>query len=98
MRVHILESAVGDGFPQWNCNTGNNRGFFEGTTDVQTRTQSSITASADGQHRALINVLPNMRQQAIVSEGLHTFADAEMQEEVWPFFWLVDERGWIEMG
>lgn len=70
MRVHVLGSAAGGGFPQWNCNSGNNRRFFEGATDAQARTQSSITVSADGKHWVLINVSPDVRQQAIAFEGL----------------------------
>lgn len=82
MRVHVLGSAAGGGFPQWNCNSSNNRRFF----------------SADGQHWVLINASLDVRQQAIAFDGLRAFADAEMQEEVWQFSRLADESGWIETG
>lgn len=70
MRVHVLGSAAGGGFPQWNCNSGNNRRLFEGTTRAESRTQSSITVSADGERWVLINASPDVRQQVIAFEGL----------------------------
>lgn len=70
MRVHVLGSAAGGGFPQWNCNSGNNRRLFEGTTRAQPRTQSSITVSADGERWVLINASPDARQQVLGFEGL----------------------------
>lgn len=70
MRVHVLGSAAGGGFPQWNCNSGNNQRLHEGTTRAQARTQSSITVSADGERWVLINVSPDVRQQVIGFPGM----------------------------
>lgn len=75
MHVHILGSAAGGGFPQWNCNSGNNRRLFEGTSRAQARTQSSITVSADGEHWVLINASPDVRQQVIAFDGLRARPD-----------------------
>src|SRR5439155_1672535 len=48
MRVKIIGSAAGGGFPQWNCNYRLSRAARTGMSSVHTRTQSCIAASADG--------------------------------------------------
>lgn len=63
MRIRILGSAAGGGFPQWNCNCRNCRGVREGTLDAAPRTQSSITLSSDGEHWLLCNASPDIRAQ-----------------------------------
>jgi len=63
MRIRILGSAAGGGFPQWNCNCRNCRGVREGTLDADPRTQSSITLSSDGEHWLLCNASPDIRAQ-----------------------------------
>ena len=63
MRVRILGSAAGGGFPQWNCNCGNCRGVRDGTIRTRARTQSSIAASGDGQRWVLFNASPDILQQ-----------------------------------
>src|SRR5699024_1135308 len=62
--------AAGGGFPQWNCNSGNNQRFYEGRSHAQPRTQSSISISADGERWVLLNASPDIRQQVIDFEGL----------------------------
>jgi pyrroloquinoline quinone biosynthesis protein B len=59
----VLGSAAGGGFPQWNCNCVNCRGFRSGTFHAQARTQSSLALSADGQRWYLLNASPDIRQQ-----------------------------------
>lgn len=63
MKVHILGSAAGGGFPQWNCNCANCRGYREGTIRATARTQSSICISADGERWLLFNASPDIRAQ-----------------------------------
>ncbi|MGB0468548.1 MAG: pyrroloquinoline quinone biosynthesis protein PqqB [Pontibacterium sp.] len=63
MKIHILGSAAGGGFPQWNCNCRNCRGFREGTLNAKARTQSSIAVSIDGEHWILFNTSPDIRAQ-----------------------------------
>jgi pyrroloquinoline quinone biosynthesis protein B len=63
MRVRVLGSAAGGGFPQWNCNCGNCRGVREGTMRARPRTQSSIAASGDGRRWVLFNASPDILQQ-----------------------------------
>ncbi len=63
MKVHILGSAAGGGFPQWNCNCPNCSGWRQGSPRLRARTQSSITVSADGQNWVLFNASPDILQQ-----------------------------------
>ncbi len=63
MRVCLLGTAAGGGFPQWNCNCANCRGLRSGSLRVQARTQSCVALSADEQHWFLLNVSPDVRTQ-----------------------------------
>ena len=71
MRVRVLGSGAGGGFPQWNCNCDNCRGVRLGSRRVRPRTQSSIALSADGVRWYLINASPDIRQQIESFPGLH---------------------------
>src|SRR2546422_4427637 len=70
MRVRVLGSGAGGGFPQWNCNCDNCRGFRSGSLRATARTQSSIALSADGTRWYLINASPDIRQQINAFDGL----------------------------
>jgi len=63
MQIHILGSAAGGGFPQWNCNCRNCAGFRNSSVSAQARTQSSIAISEDGEHWILFNASPDIRAQ-----------------------------------
>ncbi len=63
MKVQILGSAAGGGFPQWNCNCRNCKGVREGVINARPRTQSSIAVSADGVGWVLFNASPDIRAQ-----------------------------------
>ena len=63
MYVQILGSAAGGGFPQWNCNCPNCKGYRDGTLRAKARTQSSIALSDDGVHWILCNASPDIRAQ-----------------------------------
>jgi pyrroloquinoline quinone biosynthesis protein B len=64
MRVRVLGSAAGGGFPQWNCNCPNCSGVRAGTLRAQARTQSSISVSgSDSRAWALINASPDILTQ-----------------------------------
>jgi pyrroloquinoline quinone biosynthesis protein B len=63
MRVVVLGSAAGGGFPQWNCNCRNCDGVRRGTLNAKPRTQSSIAVSADGNHWLLCNASPDILTQ-----------------------------------
>lgn len=63
MWVHVLGSAAGGGFPQWNCNCANCRAVRDGSLPCRPRTQSSIAVSADYRHWFLFNASPDIRSQ-----------------------------------
>lgn len=63
MIVHVLGSAAGGGFPQWNCNCRNCDGLRRGSLNAKARTQSSIAVSADGGNWVLLNASPDILQQ-----------------------------------
>ena len=64
MRVTVLGSAAGGGFPQWNCNCRNCAGVRSGAVRARARTQSSIfvrgDAATDG---ILFNASPDILEQ-----------------------------------
>lgn len=63
MYIHVLGSAAGGGFPQWNCNCPNCSGVRNNTIKATTRTQSSICVSSDGINWVLFNTSPDIRAQ-----------------------------------
>ena len=71
MRIRVLGSAAGGGFPQWNCGCPNCRGVREGTIRARPRTQESVAVSTDGQSWFLLNASPEIRQQIESFPALH---------------------------
>jgi pyrroloquinoline quinone biosynthesis protein B len=63
MRIRVLGSAAGGGFPQWNCNCRNCDGVRKGSIRATPRTQSSIAVSADGVDWVLFNASPDVLAQ-----------------------------------
>lgn len=63
MKIRVLGSAAGGGFPQWNCNCRLCAGVRSGTIDATQRTQSSIAISEDGTDWVLFNTSPDILQQ-----------------------------------
>lgn len=63
MKICVLGSAAGGGFPQWNCNHPNSRRARQNDPAARPRTQSSITVSADGEDWFLFNASPDLRKQ-----------------------------------
>lgn len=64
MRITVLGSAAGGGFPQWNCNCRNCSGVRAGTLRAKVRTQSSIFVQPDeGVDGVLFNASPDILQQ-----------------------------------
>lgn len=64
MRIRVLGSAAGGGFPQWNCNCHNCSGVRNGTVRAVPRTQSSIAvAGPDAAAWALVNASPDILTQ-----------------------------------
>ena len=71
MRVRVLGSAAGGGFPQWNCGCDNCRGVRTGVTGLRARTQESVAISADGNSWFLLNASPEVRAQIESFPELH---------------------------
>ncbi|MGE0525507.1 MAG: pyrroloquinoline quinone biosynthesis protein PqqB [Bdellovibrionales bacterium] len=65
MRVRILGSAAGGGYPQWNCACSNCRGLRSSAIRSRARTQSQAAVSSDGVNWHLLNASPDLRQQIL---------------------------------
>jgi len=63
MRLKIIGSAAGGGFPQWNCNYRLSSAARTGSSGLRPRTQSSLAVSSDGVGWILFNASPDIRQQ-----------------------------------
>jgi pyrroloquinoline quinone biosynthesis protein B len=63
MRITILGSAAGGGFPQWNCNCRNCAGVRNGSVRTKPRTQSSIFVQGEGSDGVLFNASPDILEQ-----------------------------------
>jgi len=63
MRIQILGSAAGGGFPQWNCHCPNCDGLRHGLIRAVPRTQSSIALTDNGERWILCNASPDIRAQ-----------------------------------
>jgi pyrroloquinoline quinone biosynthesis protein B len=64
MRLTILGSAAGGGFPQWNCNCRNCAGVRDGSVRAWPRTQSSIFVRPDDTiDGVLFNASPDILEQ-----------------------------------
>jgi pyrroloquinoline quinone biosynthesis protein B len=64
VKIRVLGSAAGGGFPQWNCNCPNCAGYRSGTLKTRARTQSSIAvAGRDPNAWVLLNASPDILAQ-----------------------------------
>ncbi|MBS3648341.1 pyrroloquinoline quinone biosynthesis protein PqqB [Pseudaminobacter sp. 19-2017] len=79
MRLKIIGSAAGGGFPQWNCNYRLSRAARAGSTSVRPRLQSSLAASADGRDWILFNASPDIRQQIAQTPELQPRAEGPLR-------------------
>jgi pyrroloquinoline quinone biosynthesis protein B len=71
MRIRVLGSAAGGGFPQWNCGCANCRDARRGVAGLRARSQESVAVSADGDDWFLLNASPEIRAQIESFEPLH---------------------------
>src|SRR5579864_690795 len=71
MRIKILGSAAGGGFPQWNCACPNCQRVRQDNFHGQARTQAQIAVSADGDAWYLLNASPDLRVQLESAPELH---------------------------
>jgi pyrroloquinoline quinone biosynthesis protein B len=71
VRIEILGSAAGGGFPQWNCNCRNCRAVRAGSFHGKPRTQTQVAVSTDQRSWFLLNASPDLRTQIEASSFLH---------------------------
>jgi pyrroloquinoline quinone biosynthesis protein B len=69
MRVRVLGSAAGGGFPQWNCACSNCFRLRAGDLRLKARTQAQVVVCSDSGECYLLNASPDLRSQ-IVSSSL----------------------------
>jgi pyrroloquinoline quinone biosynthesis protein B len=74
MRVKVLGSAAGGGFPQWNCGCTNCNRLREGVLKGRARTQAQVGVSPAPGKWFLLNASPDLRQQIVENSE---FAPAE---------------------
>lgn len=63
MRVSVLGSAAGGGFPQWNCACQNCSRLRAGTLRGKPRTQSQVAIEVGPDRWCLLNASPDLRSQ-----------------------------------
>jgi pyrroloquinoline quinone biosynthesis protein B len=71
MRIKILGSAAGGGFPQWNCNCRHCESSRAGTFNGKSRTQTQVAVSHDDRAWFLLNTSPDLRLQIETTPALH---------------------------
>ncbi|MGY6216312.1 pyrroloquinoline quinone biosynthesis protein PqqB [Methylolobus aquaticus] len=71
MKIRVLGSGAGGGFPQWNCNCHNCSRIRRGTMRSSPRTQSSIAVSSNGVDWVLFNASPDIRSQLEAFSDVH---------------------------
>jgi pyrroloquinoline quinone biosynthesis protein B len=71
MRVKILGSAAGGGFPQWNCACPNCRALRAGTLRGRARTQTQVAIRGDSRSWFLLGASPDLRSQIESAPELH---------------------------
>jgi len=71
VRVKILGSAAGGGFPQWNCACANCRALRAGTFQGKARTQAQVAVSEDGLLWFLLGASPDLLAQIEATPELH---------------------------
>ncbi|OLF19573.1 pyrroloquinoline quinone biosynthesis protein PqqB [Actinophytocola xanthii] len=70
MKVRLLGTAAGGGFPQWNCACALCVACRAGTAHVPPRNQDCLAISADGVEWYLVNASPDIRAQVNTEPSL----------------------------
>ncbi|APO78403.1 pyrroloquinoline quinone biosynthesis protein PqqB (plasmid) [Rhizobium etli 8C-3] len=79
MRLKILGSAAGGGFPQWNCNYRLSRAVRNGEGGFRRRTQSSLGVSADGENWIVFNASPDIGEQIAAAPELQPMEEGPLR-------------------
>ena len=77
MKLKILGSAAGGGFPQWNCVCRNCAGLRAGTLRARRRTQTQIAFSPDDRLWFLVGASPDLPTQLIPVRELAPRTDGQ---------------------
>ena len=75
MRVKVLGSAAGGGFPQWNCPCPNCSALRNGTLKARPRTQTQVIFSPGSKVWFLLCASPDLRQQVLGARELAPSVD-----------------------
>src|SRR5947208_14803939 len=70
MRVRVLGSAAGGGFPQWNCPCPNCSALRNGTLKARPRTQTQVIFSPGSKVWFLLCASPDLREQVLGAREL----------------------------
>ncbi len=70
MRIRVLGSAAGGGFPQWNCSCSNCSRLRGGSVNARPRTQAQVAVSSGPSSWFLLNASPDLRQQILATPQL----------------------------
>ena len=65
MKIKVLGSAAGGGFPQWNCGCSNCARARRGLSGFRPRTQAQLAVSAGPGSWVFLNASPDLRQQLL---------------------------------
>lgn len=76
MRVRILGTAAGGGFPQWNCACSNCRRLREGNFAGRARSQAQLAWDSGSGEWTLLNASPDLRYQIEAAPELWPTEDA----------------------
>lgn len=76
MRIRVLGSAAGGGFPQWNCACQNCSALRSGTLKGRPRTQAQVAVSPSQSAWFLLNASPDLRQQILSCPDLSVTSTA----------------------
>jgi pyrroloquinoline quinone biosynthesis protein B len=70
MRVTVLGSAAGGGFPQWNCACKNCSRIRAGAFHMQARSQAQVVVCPNAGENYLLNASPDLRSQILSAPSL----------------------------
>jgi pyrroloquinoline quinone biosynthesis protein B len=71
MNIHVLGSAAGGGFPQWNCGCANCAGIRAGSIAAQPRSQTCLAIETNDGSWFLVHATPDIRTQLLGFPPLH---------------------------
>jgi pyrroloquinoline quinone biosynthesis protein B len=91
MRVKVLGSAAGGGFPQWNCACHNCRRLRDGKLRGRARTQTQIAIDSNPAYAlrnywTLVGASPDLRSQILATRELNPFPDTRSSTPIFEVY------------